>query len=141
MRSRLLSVVWWAGAATFLLTQTGCSPGHGDLRGQVTYKGKPLRMGSLSAVGADGIPKSAAIQPDGSYAVQNLPAGLVKLTVCSPDPAKMQPRANKARPGEPPPKIDATGWVAIPDKYCDFSTSELTFTLGSGANEFNVELK
>ena len=48
----------------------------------------------------------------------------------------------QATPGEkPPPPPDASKWFAIPEKYADYTKSELTTTIKTGPNTFNIELK
>jgi hypothetical protein len=126
-------------AAWLGMTLSGCGPGRGDLAGHVSYQGKALRSGSVSAVGSDGIPKASVILDDGSYQVPDLPAGPIKMAVTSPDPVTSQPHQRKR--DAPPTKVDRTGWVAIPDKYGTFDRSGLTFTLKRGANLWNIELQ
>jgi hypothetical protein len=126
-------------AGFLLLTLIGCGPGRGDLSGTVTFGKKPLRFGSVSALGADGIPKSGLIKDDGTYTITDIATGPIKICVTSADPAASQPA--ERIPGTPQPKVDRTGWFAIPDKYGDFAKSELTFDLKRGANTFNIDLK
>jgi hypothetical protein len=121
------------------LTVIGCGPGRGDLSGKITYQGKSLRSGSISVLDSEGVPKSGLIQDDGSYLVQDIGAGPIKIAVISPDPGQSQPRPRKK--DVPPPKVDRTGWFAIPEKYSDFDKSELSFDLRSGPNAWNIDLK
>jgi hypothetical protein len=125
-------------AGLLVLTLPGCGPGRGDLAGKVSYQGKPLRSGSVSVAGSDGIPRASIILADGRYEVPNLPAGPIKAAVTSPDPVKSQPHARKK--DEPPPTVDRTGWFAIPDRYGSFDKSGLTFTLKVGPNTWDIDL-
>src|SRR5262245_21552451 len=104
--------------ALVLLIVLGCGSGNGDLGGKVAYQGKALKVGSVSVLGSDGIPKTDAIREDGTFLVRNIPAGPIKIAVNSPDPAKSQPKARKK--DAPLPKADRTGWFPIPDRYADF---------------------
>ena len=122
----------------FLATLLGCGGGRADLAGTVTYKGAAVKSGSVSVVGSDGLPKTAAIV-DGRYEVKGVPAGAVKLAVSSPDPVKSRPRSRNK--DEPPPKVSADGWFPIPDRYADFNTSELATSLAAGPNAFDIDLK
>jgi hypothetical protein len=117
----------------------GCGPGRGDLTGTVSYQGKALKVGSVSVLGSDGIPKTDSIRDDGTFLVRDIPAGTIKIAVNSRDPAKSQPKTRKK--GAPPPKADRTGWFPIPEKYSDFAKSELSLTLNRGANSWDIELK
>src|SRR5262249_13143446 len=138
MPQRRLIIGWLVGGLV-LVTSMGCGPGRGELSGKVTYGNKPLRMGSVVVLGSDGIPKSALIQENGSYTITEIAACCLKLSVTSPDPGRSQP--SQRIPGTPQPKVDRTGWFAIPDKYGDFEKSGLTFDLKPGPNTRDLELK
>jgi hypothetical protein len=125
--------------SSFLLAVLGCGTSRGDLSGKVSYKGQVLKSGSVNVLGSDGVSKGGAIQPDGTYLVQGIAAGDVKVSVTSPDPELSQPKQRKK--DEPPPKVDRTGWFPIPEDYGDFEKSRLTFTLQSGSNTWDIELK
>jgi hypothetical protein len=81
------------------LTAAGCGRPVGDVSGTVTYKGTPVVMGSVVFVGSDGVPHTGQIEPDGTYAVSDVPAGTVKIAVVSPDPGR------PLRPGDLPPSL------------------------------------
>ena len=134
MRSRLP-----ADAVLAALLIAGCGGGRGDLGGEVTYQGKPVSSGTVTAVGSDGVVKSGFIA-DGRYEVRDLPAGTVKLAVTSPDPGKAPPKSKKGEPG-PMTRPDRTGWMPLPEKYADLATSGLTADLKAGANDHKIELK
>ena len=74
-------------AATFSATLAvaflgGCSKKDvATVRGTVTYKGVPLKTGTITFHGADKEMASAAIQPDGSYECTGVQFGEVKVTV------------------------------------------------------------
>ena len=121
-----------------LLGLAGCGGGRGDLGGRVTYQGKDVESGSVTAVGSDGVPKTGFIA-DGRYEVKDLPAGAVKLAVSSPDPAKTPRRSLRGAP--PPVKGDRTGWFPLPEKYSDLATSGLTADLAAGPNAHDIDLK
>ncbi len=130
------------GFGIFVLL-VGCGQSYGDLSGKVTYKGNVLRMGTVSVLGSDGITRASMIAKDGTYSVEKVAAGEVKLTVYSPDPELSQPHKRQKKNAPPPPKVevDKTGWVAIPEKYADFKDSGLTFSLKPGPNSYDIELK
>jgi hypothetical protein len=127
------------GAALLLVLFTGCGPGRGELKGTVTYQGKPLRTGTVTVFGGDGMPRQSQIKEDGSYAIPDIQAGAIKAAVVSTDPVQNQP--SQRIPGTPRPKIERGGWFPIPEKYSDVATSELSFDLQRGSNSWPIELK
>ena|SRR5437588_766530 len=122
-----------------VLTLIGCGPGRGDITGKVSYQGKPLRSGTVSVLGSDGVPKSGLINQDGTYTIHDAPAGSIKALVTSADPGESQPAVRIQ--GTPQPKVDRSGWFAIPEKYGDFEKSGLTFELKSGPNTWDIDMK
>lgn len=135
------------------LTAVGCG-GTADVSGKVTYKGKPVVYGTVVLVGPDGIPKSGAIQPDGTYRVSGVAVGTARVAVTSPKPPGSEPPpARKAQgrdatdedkpPPEPAPPASPEvikNWVALPEKYGDPGKSEITVTVKSG-QPADIELK
>lgn len=120
-----------------VLCFVGCQ-GRGDITGAVVYQDKKLEVGSVIAAGSDGIPRSCAIE-NGSYHIKDLPAGVIRLAVHSPDPGKIKVFLRKK--GSEPPPPDRSSWFAIPEKYGDLQTSGLTFDLQSGQNKFDIKLE
>jgi hypothetical protein len=138
MKHRYAFVCWLAcgllGAAL-----VGCGGGRGSLSGKVTYEGKALRFGSVGALGSDGQTRNSVIKQDGTYEIQDIAAGPVKLLVMSADPAESLPKMRKK--DEAPPKVDNKGWFPIPNQYLDFEKSGLTTTVRSGENKHDIDLK
>ena len=140
-------VRWFAapfcGLSVALLTLAGCGAGSGDLSGTVTYKDMALRQGTVVIAAADGSSLSGTIQDDGSYSVKNIPQGLAKIGVSSPDPKTVvvAQRKDKGAPKTQATAGDNSTWVPIPPKYSDAPSSGLTFTIKSGDNKHNIELK
>jgi hypothetical protein len=85
---RWVRVISGLAVPAFALLLSGCGGGVGDVSGKITYKGKPVVYGSVSFVGADGIPRGARINPDGTYTVKDVGVGEAKITVVSDLPAQ-----------------------------------------------------
>jgi len=134
----LVSRSSWLAVGLVILSG-GCGAGSGGLAGKVTFQGQSIRMGSVLVVGQDGIPRSTGIQDDGSYSLENIPAGPVQVAVSSPDPLSV--RQVPPKHGTPPPLPDRTKWVPIPARYAEFKQSGLVFTVRGGTNNFDLELK
>jgi hypothetical protein len=129
--------------AVAAMVAAGCS-NSADVSGKVTYNGKPVVYGTVVVVGADGLPRSGAIQPDGSYKVKAVPLGQAKVAVTSPRPPGSDPPPKKAvgrdadddkpRPEPPPPAPPEViqNWVALPEKFGDVNLSNITVTVKSG---------
>src|SRR5436305_5324907 len=90
--SRRGSVRWLAlvfSALGSVGAVAGCGAGKGDLSGTVTYQGKKVVLGTVVAVGSNGIPQTVNISEEGTYAVKDLPAGPIKFAVHSPEPKNL----------------------------------------------------
>lgn len=121
----------------------GCGASKSVVTGKVSYKGKPLAMGTIYMVGADGIAAPAPINPDGTYRIEGVAIGTAKIGVSSPKPPtpQMLAHARKGRaPANAAPPPDVATWFEIPDKYADPQSSGLTVELKSGPNEHHIDL-
>lgn len=128
---------------------TGCGGGKptGDLSGKVTYKGKPVVLGTVTVYDSEKKAYQGGID-QGSYTVKNVPEGSVEIIVMSPNPGGTadaiaeDPRRPKrdTRPGEEK-AAPVVGWMALPKKYEDTKTSPLKTTVKAGPNPFDLELK
>lgn len=120
------------------LLLAGCQ-GKADLAGTVSYQGKPVVIGSVHALGSDGIIKAAVIK-NGAYALQGLPAGAVQFTVTSPNPDSQ--RVVPRNPDQPAPQApESAQWFALPEKYASFATADLIVNVQSGPNKIDLQLK
>jgi hypothetical protein len=123
----------------------GCSAAKGSLSGEVTYQGMPVVYGTVTAVGGDGITHSANIEPDGTYRLNNLPAGEVKLAVISPEPpdAAAIERHGERSGGKiaNPGGLVRAKWLKIPGEYGDPRTSQLTTTVTANHSIFHLQLR
>jgi hypothetical protein len=140
------------GVGIALLAATGCSSGTADVAGKVTFQGKPVVFGTVVLIGPGGIPKSGALQPDGTYQVAGVRTGTAQVTVSSPPPPGLVPAGKKAKAGRddddrrpadagnPVSPEVAKGWFPLPDKYADPTRSGLTVEVKSG-QRVDLDLK
>jgi hypothetical protein len=146
--------------ALLLACAAGCGSDQGRVSGQVRYNNKPLPGGLLTFVPTDTTkrPVAAAIDENGRYSA-SVPLGEVRIAVDNrelqaverpigalPPPggiklpaaekqggeAKASPSAKKRPPGT---------YVPIPTKYYDVRTSDQSYTVQSGPQPHDVELK
>ena len=129
-----------------LLLVIGCGdPGKGTISGKVTYQGKPVSSGFVTFVPEKGTPIHADIQSDGSYRVEKVPIGLVKIGV--------QPKSgldtlqSSAMPRNPQDYgkfkgiAETQSKTAIPPQYSDPNQSGLTYTVKKGQQQYDIILK
>ena len=141
-------------AGVFLLATSfgllGCgSSSPGTVSGKVYLKDKLLKGGNVTFLTADKkISQSAKIGEDGSYTIENIPAGPIKIAVetMSLKQAASVPR-NNAPPGQKSPNSSAVDpkelmkrYVPIPEKYADPSESGLEYTVKSGKQDHDIKL-
>jgi hypothetical protein len=143
-------------ASAFLCS--GCS-GKGEIKGKVTYQGKTVVYGTVTLIDSEGVPHPGVIDPDGNYTIRNLPVGLAKLAVNSPDPKVVHDQVAALQSGRPQradqaPKKDGANrgnlpdldpevkkkWFEIPPKLGDPDNSGLTIEVKSGQNPHDIPL-
>jgi hypothetical protein len=137
---------WIASAIVLaaLATAGGCGGPTTTVTGKVTYRGRPVTYGSVTFLSANKMARFGVIQPDGSYTVENVPPGTVRIGVISRDPAKSRAARRKRQsspPGNPPAASAATGWFPLPPQFETAETSGLSFTVTSGRVHYDIELK
>ena len=125
----------------FVFALVGCG-GTGDVNGKVTYQGKPLVFGTVQFEASDKSLKQAIIDKDGNYAIAAIPIGEAKAAVNSPNPNSSDLRAivREGQP-EPPPAPKIEGWFPIPREYDNLAAPQLTYTIKSGKNVIDIDLK
>src|SRR5689334_16533406 len=74
--------------AALIVLVGGCGGSSAKVTGKVTYHGRPVLSGAVIMVNEDGTAASGVIQPDGTYTVEGVKRGHVKIGVTSPDPAR-----------------------------------------------------
>ena len=130
---------------------SGCGGAStGTVSGKVLYNGTPLKGGNVTFVpeaqGEHSI--ISAIGEDGSYSVEKVPVGAVKITV---ETKSLKPKTNVPAYAPPPgspggyqppdPNAMAKRYVAIPDSYSDPEKSGLTCTVKGGSQPYDITLK
>ena len=138
--------VW--GLAVLAVTAAVSLPGCGSekrdratVTGRVTYKGEPLRFGTVIFEPEAGQFATGLIQPDGAFQMetrgegQGAPVGKCKVRfVCF---ANQDPEAKPAGPenGFPEGESLGMGRSLIPEKYLSVATSGITVEVKPGDNE------
>jgi hypothetical protein len=123
----------------------GCGPaGKGNVSGQVTFKGKPLPLGSIAFYAQEGNKDVVtSLIRNGAYAVEGVPAGPAKITVMVVDPAKAGGGGKAANPKKGGDSA-ATGpaeAAALPERYRHPDQSGLTYTVTRGDQTHNLVLQ
>jgi hypothetical protein len=122
------------------LCTLGC--GNANMSGHVTFDKKPIVFGTLQVVGPDSSLHQCQIATDGSYALNDIPPGDVKVAITSIEPKSIGKNILHRQGVNPGSNYDhIAGWFPIPDKYSDFNNSGLNYTLGRGGNTIDIELK
>jgi hypothetical protein len=141
---------WALSAALVALSGVAGCGRTGTVTGKVTYNGTALKGGNVVFYTADNRPFATEIAEDGTYTVEKVPAGPVKITV---ETESLRPAAG-SRSYSPPPGSNspadykppdhremAKRYVAIPTRYAEASQSGLTYEVKSGKNDHPIDLK
>jgi hypothetical protein len=119
------------------LPRTGSS-----MEGEVQYDGKTLGFGIVIVEGA-GTSVQGNISQDGTYKVDNVPVGPVKLAVVTnPGMARAAQMAagsnqgpgakGKGKLGKVPENVD------VPVKYHTTNSSNMSYTIEKGTNKYDI---
>jgi hypothetical protein len=123
-------------AGVFLLG-VGCGGGkvgNSTVAGKVSYKGRPLTVGTIEFPGTDGKVSSSSINSDGSFLIPDAPVGDDTVVVRVPAPGPKVP------PGAPVLGSNVTP-VPIPRQYADARTSRVKQTVAAGRSTADIDLK
>jgi hypothetical protein len=140
-----------AGLALLACFAAGCG-GTGVVSGKVTYNNEPVGGGTVLLISTEGRGTGRSIiGPDGAYSVKDAPVGTVTITVetISVKPPRIVPDMPKPPEGAIPKdapsiygsKPSNAKYVEIPERYSDPETSGLTFTVKSGSQPHDIDLK
>lgn len=138
----------------------GCKgSSQGTVSGTVSYKGQPVKGGTVSIIPSKGGALTSPIKEDGSYTISKVPVGPAKIAV---ETASMRPppKGAKARgpyakmpkdaipPGVDPSKVpgaqhhnDASRYVPIPPQYSDPQKSGLSYDVARGNQQHPIDLQ
>jgi hypothetical protein len=131
--------------ALLALAVLGCQ-NRGDLSGTVTHQDRPLVYGTVLVVASDGNAHQGPIEEDGRYTVRGVLAGPARLAINSPDPGTpLVSRDDNCRDADDLEMQRRAAlrakWFAIPGKYGDPGTSELSVEVRKGENKHDIRLK
>jgi hypothetical protein len=133
----------------------GCSKPPGSVSGRVSYKGKDLSYGTIVFVSQDNQVKQGDIDEDGSYKIENVPAGPAKVAVVVERAPELTggPRMQAGKMGGPAGEVAGDknygksgrktvkkSTIQVPERYRDPEKSGLTYTVKSGQNQKDFDL-
>ena len=102
-------------------------------RTAMVFEGRTVTYGSVLILGSDKKTRFGVIQPDGSYTVEGVTPGAVKIGVISRDPAKPASKVPASARATPT-------WFPLPPKFEDPATSGIVGTVGSGRVKHDIDL-
>ena len=151
-----------SGLLLLLALAAGCRGGQGTVSGRVLYNGKPVTGGWVTFRPADGRKNTvnALLDANGNYEAV-LPAGEVLIAVDNRELERQAADRGAARPALPPglklpagakpgaeppaaktaPDRPPGTYVPIPEQYYDVDTSGLKYTVKSGPQSHDIELR
>jgi hypothetical protein len=133
--------------AVLIVVISGCGSGTVNMRGKVTYQGRPVLSGCVTVLNADGTASSGVIQPDGTYSVEGVKRGRVKVGVVCPDPQHarsiLNPKAGQiqGKNTHAQTKPGTGGWYPLPRDLGDPEKSGLECDVSSSRVTFDIETK
>ena len=127
--------------AVGLLFLAGCGSPTGVLTGAVRLADQPLTAGQVTVYGPDGQVITVTINPDGTYRVEDVPTGDVRIVVLPPAPS--DPGGNEivkvwGKEGKAAPVAPKEVKSPIPARYQDPGTSGLATSVKKGENKYDL---
>ncbi len=147
-RSALIGRRWAIGLLAFAIVFAGGCGGpdfksRGAVKGKVTRGKKNLTTGAVMFMNKEGVSATANIDPEGNYELLDAPLGECKITVTVQslpmDPNVMARLKGKGQPLPSAPTIPKEV-VQVENKYSNFDSSGLSFTVQKGEQTHNIEL-
>jgi hypothetical protein len=149
------------------LLVAGCGSSHGTVSGKVSFRGQPLRGGTVSIIPQAGGALTGEIKQDGTYTIAKVPTGPAKVAVETASvrpsamgggqargPAGYYAKMAKEAPSGTPSGADPTQfipggqkpsdpkkYVPIPEQFGDVEKSGVTLTVTGGKQPFDIDLK
>ena len=141
------------------LLVAGCGGGSGEVKVTVSYKGKALEYGTVTAIpqGGNGDAVSENIDAEGKCTLKGVAVGKAKFLVVAQNPKVLEDVKKIVFKDKENLKKDGGGRVptgdaakveelmkkasVIPEKYGDSTQEFLTFTVVRGENKYDIELK
>ncbi len=122
----------------------GCGgQSRGDIRGTVTYKGRPVAHAIVMVIAADQQVYRADTDASGNYSVSGVPYGTARVAVQRPMRESEGPPLDDHRnaPGAPTgPGKNRSRVPTIPGRYADPATSNLTVDLADNDHQFDIAM-
>jgi hypothetical protein len=137
-RSRLIASA--ALLTTVLFSLASChGASEGTVTGLVMLDDEPLAFATVYFICGDGQPRACKVKLDGSYRLEKVPLGTVKIKVVTYPP--VPPGLAKAEgPNAPKEQEKARPAVKILPKYSDENTSGLTYEVKQGQHKHDILL-
>lgn len=147
--SRLLRLTLLFLLCLVLPAVAGCGKRLVEVKGTVTYKNAPLKLGTVQFLGSDGLTYVGNIQPDGTYSAKVITGSAKVMVNCIDDSAlveyskamsKAGRGSDKGKPAAPPKLPPSGNFNLIPEKYNDFNGSGLTTTVSANPTVYDIKL-
>jgi len=134
------------------LAAAGCGKPKSTVTGKVLYKNAPLKGGTVTFVNDDGTTKVSKIGEDGTYTINDIQPGEVKILVetASLKPQTMgdarkfhydAPKGPEGQESEYKPKDpneNLKRYIPIPPMYGDLEKSDLKYMVQRGQQTFDI---
>jgi len=145
------------GVLLIVCAALGCSQNKlapARVSGSISYKGTPIKAGTMQFCTSEGAAYNAQISSDGTYTATDLPEGEMVVTVdlegINPEKkahtGKDAEKRMKMVSQQPPPGVATSApmptqfYMKLPAKYANPKTSPLTVTLTKGRQVHNFDL-
>jgi len=122
--------------AIVVVAVAGCPGGVKKVtfRGNVSYKGQPVRSGIVKFVGPEGSYSAAVLQSDGTFIATDVVPGEVKVGVMEAPQGSGSSSDDKKTPGPKTPP------VSLPEKYREPETSGLKYTITPETRDLSIDI-
>ncbi len=143
MLNRISASLFVAVLSVTALIGCGGDVNKGIVRGQVTFRGKPVSDGMIRFESSGGVSENVNLDAEGKYQVQNyegvgLPAGEYKVAVL---PRVIVTGDTPPLAGVAPIENPSKKFPHIPLKFRDVATSQLSIKIERGTNpSFDFDL-